>query len=102
MTAGGVMCQVTVGDGPIGFFVLQPIDSKRVRGILTGLYEDFGQSGMGGLLMKKVNDYIWDAGYSIFEAHVASNNLAAVRSNMIFGAQIEEISYTYSKMIEKT
>ena len=102
MQAGGVMCEVNVGDDAIGFFVLQPVDTKRVRGILTGLYDTFSDSGLGGVLMKKLNDFVWDQGYSLYEAHVASNNLAALRSNLIFGAQIDEISYTYSKLIETT
>ena len=84
---------------PIGFFVFRHVDDKKADGVLTGLYKKYAMSGFGPVLAKKNHDILWDLNYENFIARVSSNNVTALRLNLIFGFDIEEINYTYTKMV---
>lgn len=84
---------------PIGFFQLKEIDQNKVQGIVTGIYEEFSTSGLGSLIMKKLCDFVWSSGYKHYYASAVTNNLKALRSNLIFGSQITNITYNYIKHI---
>lgn len=86
---------------PIGFFILDPLNDQKVRGILTGLYKKYETSGFGTLIMKKLNDTAWELGHSTFLATVVSNNLKALRSNLIFGSTVTDIEHNYFKHLRK-
>lgn len=97
---GEPIYEVYLQNAAIGFFILQRIDKDNVRGILTGLYEDFQNSGYGILIMKKLNETVWENGYKTYSAHVASNNLKALRANLVFGSEIDDITYNYAKKVQ--
>lgn len=96
---GEKIYEVNVKNEPIGFFVLKHLDDKNVQGILTGLYKEFEKSGYGALVMKKLKDTVWDLGYKTYHAQVVSNNVKALRSNLIFGSMVESIGYHYIKKV---
>lgn len=89
--------EVYLDGNAVGFFVLKPVDRTTVQGILTGLYEKYEKSGFGVVLMKKLNDTVWHLGYETYLAQVGSNNLKALRSNLLFGSEIEGLTYNYVK-----
>ncbi|MEK7399704.1 MAG: hypothetical protein AAB116_22405 [Candidatus Poribacteria bacterium] len=91
--------EVYIDNKAIGFFILKSIDNNSVRGILTGLYEKYSTSGYGLLIMKKLNDTVWNYGYKTYIAQVVSNNIKALRANLIFGSEIESMAYTYVKSL---
>ena len=97
--SGEALYEVSLKESPIGFFILKPMTTTVVRGVLTGLYTKFRNSGLGILIMKKLNETVWELGYDTYLAHVASNNPKALRSNLIFGSEIEEMGYNYVKVI---
>ena len=94
---GEPIYEVYSGDKPIGFFILEHMDKDKVRGILTGLYTDYAASGYGALIMKKLYDTVWAAGYKMYYAKVVSNNIKAIRANLLFGSVLDNISYHYVK-----
>ena len=69
--------------------------------MLTGLYKKYAMSGFGPVLAKKNHDILWDLNYENFIARVSSNNVTALRLNLIFGFDIEEINYATKNGIEK-
>jgi hypothetical protein len=91
--------EVLVQGKPVGFFLLKRIDADLAQGILTGLYEQYAPAGYGVLIMKKLNDAVWDAGYRTYLAQVSSNNGKALRTNLMFGSEIESFTYTYVKVV---
>ena len=94
---GNDVHEVFSNDKPMGFFQIKELDENTAQGILTGAYEYY--MGSGALIMKKLCDLVWASGYKHYDARVASNNLKALRSNLIFGSQISSISYSYVKHI---
>ena len=98
---GEKIYEVYVKDKAIGFFILKHVDDANVQGILTGLYKEFEESGYGALIMKKLKDKVWELGYRTYHAQVVSNNVKALRSNLIFGSMVESINYHYIKKIRK-
>jgi hypothetical protein len=84
---------------PIGFFIVESLDGTYARGMLTGLYQRSETSGLGLVLMKKLKQFVWDAGHSVYLAQVASNNLKALRANLVFGTEIEGLGYNYVRTI---
>lgn len=99
VAAGHGLYEVFSKDKPLGFFQLEKIDSTKVRGVVSGIYEEFSQSGMGSLISKKILDFSWSSGYQTYYASAVTNNLKSLRSNLIFGSQITNISYNYVKHV---
>lgn len=97
---GHVIYEVFLHNKPIGFFQFKKIDDDKVQGILTGVYEEYLTSGIGSLVMKKLYDTIWSSGYKTYYSTVVTNNIKALRSNMMFGSEVDNISYHYIKHIE--
>lgn len=96
---GEKIFEVNIKNKPIGFFVVRPGPNNVYNGILTGLYKDFEKSGYGSVLMKKLNEYVWDSGAQTYVAHVSSNNINALRSNLVFGSMIDSMTYNYVKKL---
>lgn len=96
---GDPLYEVYLNKDPIGFFLLKRVNEKEVQGILTGLYEKYAKSGYGALIMKKLNDTVWDLGYTTYHAQVVSNNISALKTNLLFGSSIDSITYCYVKNI---
>lgn len=97
---GNIIYEVFSHNKPMGFYQLKKIDDNKAQGILTGVYEEYATSGLGTLVMKKLYDTVWALGYKIYFATVVTNNLKALRSNLIFGSDIDAITYHYIKHIE--
>ena len=96
---GALLHEVYLDNKPLGFFILDPIDDNKIHGILTGLYEEYETSGYGILIMKKLNDVVWESGYKVYSAQVVSNNMKALRANLLFGSEVKNITYNYVKSI---
>lgn len=96
---GNPLLEVSVKGVPSGFFILQPVDDKVVKGVLTGIYQQ--TAGLGMFVMKQLKEYVWSRGYTTYLAQVSSNNLKALRANMIFGSEIENLNYTYIKHVQR-
>lgn len=94
---GNAIHEIYYNGDPIGFFVFQKIDDKKVKGILTGTYEKYLTSGFGAVITNKLCNAVWTLGYTSFYVNVVSNNLKALRTNLLFGFEIEDISYHYVK-----
>ncbi len=91
--------EVYYNGDPVGFFVFKKLDDKKIKGILTGIYEKYLTSGFGAVIMNKLCNTVWTLGCSSFYVNVVSNNLKALRTNLLFGFEIENISYHYVKHI---
>jgi len=94
---GNDIYEIYYNGDPVGFFVLKRIDDKKIMGILTGTYEKYITSGFGAVVIKKLCDTVWTLGCTSFHVNVVSNNLKALRTNLLFGFEIEDISYHYVK-----
>ncbi len=99
LLGNGRCFEVYLKGAPLGFFILKELNSKKAQGILTGLYESYATSGFGTLIMKKLKDTVWELGYQHYVAQVVSNNMNALRSNLIFGSEIESLTHNYVKHI---
>lgn len=92
---GHGLYEVITNGKALGFFVLKRVDEHTMQGILTGAYQEFQDTGIGALIMKKLYDKVWESGCSTYLAAVVSNNFKALRSNMMFGSEIEQLTYHY-------
>lgn len=91
--------EVNLSNQPFGFFTLKQIDQDRVYPVLLGCYEEYKDKGLGALLVKKCNDYIWSLGYKEITTCLSSNNINIFKCNLLFGTQISSIYYTFVKYV---
>jgi hypothetical protein len=96
---GSILHEVVVRGRPIGFFIVHELTPQKARGILTGLYKEYNSSGLGALVMKKLYDSVWQKEYCTYYATVVSNNLKALRSNLMFGSEVDSLYYHYVKHV---
>jgi hypothetical protein len=97
---GAKIFEVYSKETAIGFFVVKRLDECRVRGILSGAYLCYQRSGFGALVLKKLCETVWEFGVNWYYAVVVSNNIEALRANLVFGATIESASYTFVKHVK--
>lgn len=96
---GQKIYEVSHNADPLGFFIFKPAGGDAARGVLTGIYKKYSTSGYGVIVMKKLNDMVWEQGYKTYYAQTASNNLKSVRVNFLFGCEIDDLFYTYVKHV---
>lgn len=97
--SGEKIFEVSVKNEPVGFFIFKHVNEKDAQGILTGVYKKFNGTPYGTVVMKCLQETVWDLGYDRFLGRVVSNNMPALRLNMMFGNVIEEITYHYVKHV---
>ena len=96
---GNDLYEVCLNNDAIGFFVFRKVDDQKAKGILSGIYEKYKTSGFGAVIVKKLYDTVWTIGYTSFYGGVVSNNLSALRTNLLFGNEIENIAHHYVKHV---
>lgn len=96
---GESLFEILFRKAPIGFFVTEKIDNNSVGGVLSGLYKQSTELGLGLVLMAKEREMQWQLNYSKYLTSVASNNPQALRSNLHLGGEIVEMNYVYSKTL---
>ncbi len=99
VSQGCVLYQVFLKNDVIGFYVFKRIDNKKVQGVLTGTFKKYLNSGIGTVITKRLCDTVWGLNYDYLYASVVSNNIKALRTNLLFGYEIESISHHYVKHI---
>jgi hypothetical protein len=97
LSQGDKIQEVVFKNKAIGFFILESINRDECRGVLTGLYSRYANSGLGPILMRCLFDTVWNFGYSLYHAQVVSNNPKALRANLMFGSEIHTIKYHFVK-----
>ncbi len=80
----------------VGFFVQKPIEKNLYRGVLSGVYHDFLDTGMGllvsyaGCMLNKEKNINCIGACS-------SNNLKMLRVSLEFGSHIKKMEYVFIK-----
>jgi hypothetical protein len=97
--AGEKIFEVYAKNEPVGFFIFKHVDAKAAQGILTGVYKKYSGTAYGTVVMKCLQDTVWELGYDKFLGRVVSNNVPALRLNLMFGNVIDEITYNYVKHV---
>lgn len=94
---GNIPTKVVVNGEIIGFDLSEKLSHGKLRGVLSGLYEAYKNSGMGywciyagfmNAVEKKTKKSI---------TRVSSNNPAILRLQMLFGADIKSFEYVFVK-----
>lgn len=91
--------QVIYKDKRIGFFNIKQIDEGKAYPVLGGVYTDYKNKGLGIFLTKKIYDTSWEEGFNTVITFIVSNNIVNIRTNLLYGFEIDTMLYTYIKHI---
>lgn len=83
----------------LGFFLVKKIDEKTAYPVLAGLYPEYKGKGLGGVLIKRCVETIWENGFERIYTNLVSNNIEIIKIDLSIGFTIESSSYVYVKHI---
>lgn len=99
LAKGDALFEATISNKPFGFFTLTRLDQKTAYPTLMSCYHEYKNKGLGILLTKKCHETVWNLGYEQINTSVVSNNYDVLKCNLLLGAQIDSMHYTYIKHV---
>jgi len=85
----------------IAGFGMHKIESKKVYGLLGGVFEPYQSSGLfASGLYSELKDY-FSSGYNEFIVSISSNNISVMKLYMHLGFNVSEIKYVFHNFIEE-